>query len=157
MKENRKTFAVINTHLWWKSEKAMRGSINARTEQVKLVLAEAARLREEHGCPVFIMGDLNCNLRSETLQQAIDAGYAPAWEVATKYGDLRCGHHKCSTKGFSRAQNKSDDGYGCIDHFFVHKDDIKDRVEVKVFMRDYAWYTVLLTDHYPNYADIVLK
>lgn len=160
LKKNGEKFAVINTHLWWKSEKAMAGSNHARAEQVKLVVAEAARLRAEHDCPVFIMGDLNANLRTEALQVALDAGYKPVWEVATEFGDLRCGHHKCDAKGFSRVQNKTDDGYGCIDHFMVWGDDLTSaggNVEIKVFMRDYAWYTVLLTDHYPNYADIELK
>lgn len=160
LKKNGEKFAVINTHLWWKSEKVMAGSDHARAEQVKLVIAEAERLREEHGCPVFIMGDLNANLRTEALGVALAAGYKPVWEVATEYGDLRCGHHECDAKGFSRKQNKTDDGYGCIDHFMVWENDLipaGGNVEVKVFMRDYAWFTLLLTDHYPNYADIVLK
>jgi hypothetical protein len=98
---------------------------------------------------------LNCNLRSETLAVALAVGYKPAWEIATVHGDLRCGHHKCDKGGFSRKQNKTDDGFGCIDHFFVY--DPSERVEVKTFVRDYAWFTVKLTDHYPNYADIELR
>lgn len=45
-------------------------------------------------------------------------------------------------------------GFGCIDHFFIY--DPSGNVEVKTFIRDYAWFTVKLTDHYPNYADIKL-
>lgn len=171
LKANKQVFAVINTHLWWKSEKVMAGSDNARLEQVRLILKEAEKLRKVYSCPVFIMGDLNCNLRSEALRLALDAGYRPAWEVATEYGDLRCGHHQCNKNGFSRVQNKTDDGFGCIDHFFVHEKDLSfdknksdnsknkcsAKVEVKVFKRDYAWFTVMLTDHYPNYADIELR
>ena len=69
--------------------------------------------------------------------------------------DAKGGDHKCSKDGFSRQQNKTDDGYGCIDHFLIY--DPAGKTEVKTFMRDYAWFTVKLTDHYPNYADIVLK
>lgn len=155
MKKGGRKFIVINTHLWWKNEKVMAGSDNARTVQLQNIMNEAARLRAIHGCPVFIMGDFNCNLRSEALKNALAAGYVPAWEAATVHGDLRCGHHKCDKGGFSRRQNKTDDGYGCIDHFLIYDPD--GNTEVKTFMRDYAWFTVKLTDHYPNYADIVLK
>lgn len=155
LKKSGRKFIVVNTHLWWKGEKVMAGSDNARTRQLQIIMAEAARLREKYDCPIFLMGDMNCNLRSEALRNVVAAGYKPAWEIATVHGDLRCGHHKCSKDGFSRKQNKTDDGFGCIDHFLVY--DPSDRVEVKTFVRDYAWFTVKLTDHYPNYADILLK
>lgn len=154
MKKGGKKFIVANTHLWWKKETVMAGSDSARTQQVRNIIAEAGKLRVKYDCPVFFMGDLNCNLRSETLSVALAAGYKPAWEIATVHGDLRCGHHKCDKGGFSRKQNKTDDGFGCIDHFFIY--DPSGSVEVKTFVRDYAWFTVKLTDHYPNYADIKL-
>ena len=155
MKKGGKKFIVANTHLWWKSETAMAGSDSARTQQVRNIIAQAEKLRLKYDCPVFFMGDLNCNLRSEALGVALEAGYKPAWEIATVRGDLRCGHHKCDKGGFSRKQNKTDDGFGCIDHFFIL--DPPGSVEVKTFVRDYAWFTVKLTDHYPNYADLLLK
>ena len=154
LKQGGKKFIVINTHLWWKSEAAMAGSDDARTHQLQRILVTARELREKYNCPVFLMGDMNCNLRSEALANVLNHNYIPAWKIATEYGDLRCGHHKCSKDGFSRQQNKTDDGYGCIDHFLIF--DPTNKVEVKVFMRDYSWYTVKLTDHYPNYADIKL-
>ena len=154
MKKGGKKFIVANTHLWWKSEKVMSGSDNARTQQVRTIIAEVDKLYKKYECPVFFMGDMNCNLRSETMGVALAAGYRPAWEIATVHGDLRCGHHKCDKGGFSRHQNKTDDGFGCIDHFFIY--DPSGSVEVKTFKRDYAWFTVKLTDHYPNYADIKL-
>lgn len=155
MRNGGKKFIVANTHLWWKNEMVMEGSDSARTQQVKNIIAEVEKLRVKYESPVFFMGDLNCNLRSEALGVALAAGYMPAWEIATVSGDLRCGHHKCGKNGFSREQNKTDDGFGCIDHFFVY--DPSGSVEVKTFIRDYAWFTVKLTDHYPNYADIELK
>lgn len=154
MKENGAVFIVINTHLWWKSEKAMAGSDAARTRQLGNIMTRAEELRAKYGCPAFIMGDFNCRLPSEALQNAIAEGYKPAWEIATVYGDTRCGHHACSKSGFSRKQNKPDDGTGCIDHFLVY--DTEGKVEVKTFRRDYAYFTIKLTDHYPNYADIRL-
>jgi endonuclease/exonuclease/phosphatase family metal-dependent hydrolase len=155
IKKGGKKFIVANTHLWWKKEESMAGSDNARTQQVRNIIAEAENLRTKYSCPIFFLGDLNSNLRSETLGVALAAGYKPAWEIATVHGDLRCGHHACDKNGFSRKQNKTDDGFGCIDHFLIY--DPTGDVEVKKFMRDYAWFTVKLTDHYPNYADIRLK
>lgn len=155
LKKNGKKFIVINTHLWWKSEKVTKGSDNARLIQLKNIMAEALRLRSIHGnCPVFLIGDMNCNLRSEAMSNVLASGYRTAWDMATVFGDLRCGHHKCDKGGFSRKQNKTDDGFGCIDHFLIL--DPSGQVEVKTFHRDYAWFTVMLTDHYPNYADIYL-
>ena len=154
LKKNGRKFIVINTHLWWKSEKAMAGSDNARSEQLKKIMETAQELVSKHNCPVFLMGDMNCNLNSEAMKNTLAEGYKPAWQIAVEFGDLRCGHHQCSKDGFSRKQNKTDDGYGCIDHFLLK--DQKGKTEVKVFKRDYAWFTVKLTDHYPNYADIKL-
>lgn len=154
LKKNGKKFIVVNTHLWWKSEAAMQGSDDARLHQLQRIMVTTRQLWEKYDCPVFLMGDMNCNLKSVALSNVLNHGYKPAWKIATEYGDLRCGHHKCSKDGFSRDQNKPDDGTGCIDHFLVF--DPENKVEVKVFMRDYAWYTVKLTDHYPNYADINL-
>ena len=39
-KADGKTFALIGTHLWWKSDKAKPGSTMARASQVRLVMAE---------------------------------------------------------------------------------------------------------------------
>ena len=40
-KDTGKTFAVLNTHLWWKSDGAQPGSMQARAAQVRLMLASS--------------------------------------------------------------------------------------------------------------------
>lgn len=162
LKENGKQFCLINTHLWWKGEKAQPGSDEARTAQVRKMMTAVDDAVFAHGCPVFMMGDMNCNLSSKAMKQLLEAGYKPlVWE-ATVYGDPRSGHHPCNASGFSRTENKSsENGMGAIDQFFVYngKGGIwgASDTEILVFQRIYAYFTIELTDHYPNYADIRLQ
>lgn len=146
-------FLVINTHLWWKSEKACPGSDAARAAQVRKMMTEADDFVFTSGGPVFMTGDMNCRLSSPAMQQLLTAGYVPVWQAATVFGDLRNGHHFCFAEGFSRADNGIDDGTGSIDQFFLYN---PGGTEVKTFHRLYAWFLVPVTDHYPNYADIRL-
>ena len=152
-KQTGKRFAVISTHLWWKSESAQEGSNAARESQARELLEEARSVKSSWDCPVFLTGDMNCNLNSNAMKILTAENFVPAWDAATVYGDRRNGHHTCSSSGFSRASNLSDDGYGAIDQFFVWN---KGESELKTFWRIQPWFTVLLTDHYPNYADIRL-
>ncbi len=162
LKANGKKFYVINTHLWWKGEKAQPGSDEARTAQVRKMMTAVDDAVFAHGCPVFMMGDMNCNLTSKAMKQLLEAGYKPlVWE-ATVFGDPRCGHHPCNANGFSRQENKSNEnGMGAIDQFFIYngKGEIRgeSNTEILVFQRIYAYFTIELTDHYPNYADIRLQ
>ena len=149
-----KKFIVVSTHLWWMSEKSRMGSNDARTQQVGVIMKDVEKYLDKYDVPVFVMGDMNCNIRSDAMRQLLEAGYAPAWDVATEFGDKRAGHHTCSSSaGFSRKQNKMDDGKSQIDHFFIYNDH---RAKIRVFKRIQAFFTVPVTDHYPNYADIEL-
>lgn len=154
LKSNGKRFAVISTHLWWKSESAQEGSNAAREAQAGLVLACAQKLALDFGCPVFAMGDMNCTLLSNAMKVLTGGGMQPLFNIATVYGDMRNGYHACSADGFSRSSNKSNDGFGCIDHMFLYN---AGATEVKTFWRIQPYFTVELTDHYPNYADIVIN
>lgn len=154
LKANGKKFGVIGTHLWWKSESAYAGSNAAREAQAAELLKEAESIRDNYGCPVFITGDMNCTLLSNAMKNLVAGGCTPVFNVATVHGDKRNGYHACSADGFSRQSNKSDDGFGCIDQFFVYN---QGTAEIKTFWRIEPYFTVELTDHYPNYADIVIN
>lgn len=154
LKSTRRRFAVINTHLWWKSEKKQPGSIEARADQVRAIMERADNIVEKYDCPLFVVGDMNCELRTKPMRLFLDAGYVPVWRAASFYGDGRNGHHECNAKGYSRISHRKggeDDGQAAIDQFFVYNS--KSRVDIKVFRRIYAFFTVKLTDHYPNYLD----
>ena len=98
LKENGKEVMVINTHLWWKSEKAQPGSNEARVAQVRKMMTEADDAVFTRGCPVFMVGDMNCKLDSKPMKQLLAAGYKPLHRLARVSSDPRCGHHHCNSK-----------------------------------------------------------
>lgn len=150
-----KDFFVINTHLWWKSDKVQEGSTEARASQVREMMKESERAVVLNDVPVFMMGDMNCNLSSKPMIQLLDWGYKPVSWIAKVYGDPRNGHHECNNNAFSRKKNKSDEnGMGAIDQFFLYNGG---DTEILVFKRVQAYFTVPITDHYPNYVDAILK
>lgn len=157
-KKDGKVFAVVGTHLWWKSDRMKPGSTQARASQVRLIMAEVdGILAKYQDIPVFVMGDMNCEEKTVPMQQFIQAGYVPCYKAATIYGDTHNGHHVCGpVDGYSvesrrKADNRED---GAIDHLFIY--DPAGTAEVKVFDCIMEEYTVKLTDHYPNIIDVKL-
>ena len=153
-----KTFALIGTHLWWKSDKVKPGSTQARASQVRLMMAEAEGILAQYGSiPLFLMGDMNCEENTVPMQQLIQSGYIPCYKAATVYGDTNNGHHICAPNdGFSkksRRKSPTREG-GAIDHLFIY--DPAHTAEVKVFDCIMEDYTIKLTDHYPNLIDVRL-
>lgn len=149
-----KCFAVINTHLWFKNEKAQKGSDHARAAQAHLMLAESDVIRSKYDIPVIITGDMNCYEHSLPIQEFIKCGYVPCYKAATVFGDNNNGHHICGPKdGYSRSSRRpsAEREKGAIDHCLILGD-----AEVKVFDCIQAAFTVKLTDHYPNLMDIKL-
>ncbi|MBQ8061141.1 MAG: hypothetical protein IJ205_04290 [Bacteroidales bacterium] len=151
-----KVFAVLNTHLWWKSEENQPGSTMARASQIRLMMAEAEIIKAEYDCTVFLMGDMNCEEDSIPIQQLINEGYVPCYKAATVFGDDHNGHHVCSASGFSAESHRKgpDRATGALDHFFIHN--APAGTEVLVYRCIMDDYTLPLTDHYPNYVDVKL-
>lgn len=153
-----KVFALIGTHLWWKSDKAQPGSTMARASQLRLVMAETEIIRTKFGdVPVVVVGDMNCEENTVPLRQMTEAGYIPCYKAATIFGDTHNGHHVCSPKeGYSVTSHRKGESReaGAIDHCLIY--DPSRTAEIKVFdclMHDYL---VKLTDHYPNLIDLKL-
>lgn len=157
-KSDGKVFALIGTHLWWKSEKAMPGSDMARASQIRLVMAEADIIRGKFGdIPVFVVGDMNCEEGTVPIQQLIQGGYIPCYKAATVYGDDHNGHHICAPgDGYSVKSRRRgpDRKTGAIDHCMIY--DPSGKVEIRVFDCIMESYTVKITDHYPNLIDVKL-
>ena len=148
-----KQFAVITTHLWWKGDSAQPGSSQARASQIRLVIAEAECIKAKYGCPVFVTGDMNCYEDSTPLQQFISEGFKPCYELATLSTDNTNGHHICSAKdGYSRQSRRRSPlrKEGAIDHCFLYNGQ---STEVLVFDCITPFFTIKLTDHYPNLID----
>lgn len=156
-RETGKDFAVLNTHLWWKSDMVKPGSTAARVAQVNLMIAEGNTIRDKYKCPIFVTGDMNCEENTPPIRQLLSAGYVPCYRAATVYGNQDNGHHICSpTEGFSTVSRRKgpERGKGAIDHCFIYDAGC---AEVRVFDCIQAGFTVPLTDHYPNLIDIVIK
>lgn len=157
-KSDSKVFALINTHLWWKSDKVMPGSTMARAAQVRLMMAEAEIIAAKFGAiPIIVTGDMNCEENTVPIQQFISAGYIPCYKAATTYGDNNNGHHICSPKDgyLPKSRRKGPDREtGAIDHCLIL--DPAKQSEIKVFDCIMEEYTVKLTDHYPLLIDIRL-
>lgn len=155
-KSTGKVFAIINTHLWFRSDKLRPGSTQARAAQVRLVMAEAEVLRAQYDCPVFVTGDMNCEEETVPMVQFISEGYVPCYKAATVYGNIDCGHHQCGDNVVgSRKSNRhgSDRHTGAIDHCLIYN---QGEAEVKVFDCIQNYFIVKLTDHYPNLIDVAL-
>lgn len=152
-----KIFAVINTHLWWKDEEAQKGSTYARASQIYLMMAESELIKAKYNCPIFVTGDMNCEENTLPLQNFIKGGYKPCYKVATLYANHDNGHHQCfphevGVRTSHRISPKRE--LGAIDHCLIYN---AQKTEIKVFDCIQPYFTVKLTDHYPNLIDAVLK
>lgn len=157
-KKNGRLFAYINTHLWYMGEKKRAGSTMARAAQIRLIMAEAEFLRRQHDCVIFVAGDMNCEESTVPMQQFLEAGYVPCYKAATVATNHDNGHHICAPAdvGIRKSRRKSPKREkGAIDHCLVYQ--AKKGDEVKVFDCIQAYFTVLITDHYPNLIDACLK
>ena len=157
-KSDEKVFAVINTHLWWKSDKAQPGSMMARAAQIRLMMAEAEIIKAKFGnIPLFMIGDMNCEENTVPIQQLIQSDYKQCYKVAVDYGDNNNGHHICSPgEGYSLESKRKgpDRETGAIDHCLIL--DPENRAEVRVFDCIMHEYIAKLTDHYPLLLDVNL-
>ena len=154
LKENGRIFALISTHLWWKSEEVQPGSDLARASQVRLVMAQAEAIKAKYDCPVFVVGDMNCTESSTAIRQFLDGGYKPCYKIATGSTDMHNGHHLCfPDRGFSRSggdRTRTE----AIDHCLLYNGG---DTEIRNFKCEMAEFTIKLTDHYPNIVDVKLK
>lgn len=157
-KKTGEKFGVVSTHLWWKEEEVQAGSDLARAAQTRLIMAEVEYLRAKHHCPFFVMGDMNAEEKKPAVKQMLDYGYKQCYELATVYGNRDNGHHVCfpDRLGVRKSDRLgSDRKVGAIDQCLLYGGE--DKIEIKVFDCIQPYFTVLLTDHYPNLIDAVIR
>ena len=148
------TVACISTHLWWQSDKKTPGSTQARAAQVRLIMAEAEAIKAKYGCTLFLAGDLNSEEEKIPVQQLLEGGYVPCYRNAERRTDNQNGHHTCgpNSVGVRRSARLSAERQGgAIDHCFIYN--AQPGARVLNFECLTPWFTVLLTDHYPNLID----
>lgn len=147
---------VANAHLWYQAESAQAGSDQARLEQMRVIKNKIDEILTEVQAPVVLMGDLNAKLSKSCIQLLVNAGYTPAWEAANLYGDASHGRHHADYDGFTREANGTalNDGSTAIDHMLVYNNA---NLRVETFKRITPYFTMALSDHYPNHMDALLS
>ena len=149
-------FIVVSTHLWWMGESSKPGSNAARTSQALMIANEVEDLLIDHDCPVFVMGDMNCNLSSDAMKVFTGRGYKDCGQSATQFRDSFKGHHTCSeSDGWAWSPQQNDDCATAIDHIFEFNCGTMASVLTHRIVT--AGFTLSLTDHCPRYVDVALK
>ncbi|MCQ2116383.1 MAG: endonuclease/exonuclease/phosphatase family protein [Bacteroidales bacterium] len=158
-KASMKDFIVVCTHLWWKSESAAAGSNQARLDQSNMILKKVQEWLISYDVPVFVMGDMNCNLSSDAMKAYINDGYKSAAQDAVNHKDGSRGYHACSESGFApETADQADptkNGTTAIDHIWFKN------CGTTATVRDY-WivhtrFTLPMSDHAPRFIDVSMK
>jgi len=162
-KDTGKQFIVVSTHLWATVE--TEADYECKLDEATKLKNGIAGIIGSYDLPVFLAGDMNCKIDSAPMKLLTDNGYQNLVDIATVSADGSMGWHYCNEKAFKREyelkswwmgtkHDRNDRGRNCVDQFFLYNN--KSGVEVKVFERIHTWFTILISDHYPNYADIKL-
>lgn len=154
IKENSQVFALLNTHLWWKSSNPnstiyQEGSDEARVYQLKIAISRLLEYQKKYDCPGILMGDLNAGYTSPALEYAFSEGFMHAHDIATEYADESRGYHTCTAKGFGPYRDEP--FCSSLDHILVK--DGKDGA-VRRFDRYSPQYYLCLSDHAPVFIDM---
>ena len=154
VKETGTLFMYLTTHLWWKSsDPASKDyqpySDEARAYQIGLAIHRVGEFQKKYNCPAVIVGDLNADYESLTVQKAIAEGFVHAHDIATDYADETNGHHYCFGDGYKPYDHKP--FKAGIDHILLRgwPEDA-----VKRFDRWQPESYLALSDHAPVYIDI---
>lgn len=161
IKENGELFIFATTHLWWKAEPTspectasnyQKHSDAAREYQIKMLIERIDTYREQYGCPVILVGDLNTGYNSKAIQYVLSVGYRHAHNIATDYAEESVGYHYCFPNGF-KTEYYDKPFEWAIDHILLLGE--KDGA-VKRFERYSPDYYFPISDHSPAYIDIEL-
>lgn len=88
-KESGKSFAVCNTHFWWKSGEEHE---LLRKQNAEQLLSLMRSLEARYACPVFAFGDMNCNLKSPAFDFYRENG-VKLLELCSKETTTACSYH----------------------------------------------------------------
>lgn len=162
IKENGKVFAFATTHLWWKSSPSNKnsegapnvqlGSDEAREQQIAMLVEKAEQYRAKYNCPIFVVGDMNCNYNSKSMKYIRSHGFCHAHDVASEYADQSMGYHYCFRDGY-KTEYYDKAFEDAIDHIYVSS---SDSGCVKRFERYSPDYYFPISDHSAVIADIEL-
>ena len=153
-RQTKKRFALMSTHLWWKSSDPASHIYQARSNEAReYQIAQASARMDElmgrYGCPGVLMGDFNASMDSLCLKRAQKEGWMEVHDLALGDCDQTNGHHPCGPKGYARVTPT--DFSKAIDHIMLKN---APGVRVNHFRRlTEAWFDKI-SDHYPLYIDV---
>ena len=161
-KTTNKQFMMVTTQLW--------DGVNTdedflcKLDEIKQVYAGIEEVLKEYNVPVFLVGDMNCKRASEAMQYLETRGYLHLCD-AMPDPDGSMGWHPCDDDGYKReydpgqetwwmgnTYDRKEKGKNSIDHFYMYN---YGSTQAKAYEHIHAYFTVLLSDHYPTYADFI--
>jgi len=160
-KEDGKVFIFLTTHLWWMngsdpSARAYRpGSDQVRRIQIEIAADLVDKYQKQYGkCPVFFVGDLNTDYRSEAVQYALtQRGYQHGHDVAVEFAHEGMGYNGCNCNHPGPGIWEDRPFEDAIDHILVR--DIPEGA-VRRFDRHTPDDYVYISDHAPVFVDVIL-
>ena len=151
LQEGEATFAVCNTHFWWKSGPEHDA---IRVENAVQLAALMELLRGRWHCPVFAFGDMNTTVTSGVFTVYSGHHIRHLWDLAAQKTDIGS-HHGDPVKGedgFYHGRKTDKPHTGSIDHIVALGDGFI--AEAYTVAEDQA--ALDATDHSPVYADVVI-
>lgn len=151
-----KRFALMTTHLWWKSSNPESSHYQAHSDvarayQIKLAIDRMNGILEEYSCPGVIMGDFNAAMGSLCMDAVDEKGWVEAHCVTRGERDETRGHHPCGDSGYSRSEPGTFEQ--AIDHIIIQKGS---PFLVHSYKRLTDEWFDKVSDHYPLYIDVTL-
>lgn len=146
---DKKSFAVCNTHFWWKTGKE---HDLIRERNAKQLSALMKNLAEKYSCPVFAFGDMNCTVESSVFDIYSANGFFKLHSRALEKSD-KSSHHgdpKLGGDGKYHGKTTENDFKHSIDHIIGYGENI--RVACYEIVEEQN--ALDSTDHSPVYADI---
>ena len=147
-RESGKTFAVFNTHFWWKPE--LRDDVIRRYNAMDMVRA-MEQTAKKYGCPVFFTGDLNCKYDSMAWKYLRGRGWRTSYACTDDHSACSSNHHDpvIHPDGTCTGSTTDEPVEFSIDHIGIPEG-------IKV-LRQYAVVdreALDASDHSPIYADV---
>ena len=145
-----KTFCNIATHFYYESNE--KGE-NARRQNSREILEISENIRKKYGIPVFLGGDLNCDLLSEPYRILEEGGLKCASLTAKEKTNCICTWHEYpkynkETEKYTPANLSDRENKYSIDHILTTKDAAVLKYEV-VTEED----AKIASDHCPVYIE----
>ena len=149
-RENRRVFAVFNTHFWWEP-KIVDDYVRCYNA---MVLDKAMKATgEKFQCPVFFMGDLNCAYDSCAWEFLKSAGWVSSFAIAREYSDFSSlhGDPQRGADHFYHGKTTGKPKESSIDHIGMSPDST---VEKQLLITDQE--ALDATDHSPVFVHVIL-